>query len=289
MSSGNTLSCFTEKNLYAKKEFYFSDTVIFVGMFIAPLIMAFLILQIHLTIITILKKNKSGLAVLKLFISIVLGFFIADLFTAICHCVWIDDSYRYNVDKIIDGHLVVETKLGYASCHHIFPSNWKDVKDSTIIVTGLLMFAIPIMLLHFIPNNSLKLVICSLILFLLICPFTHKYAHEKLHGRHVPWILDVFFRCGLFLDHKKHQKHHIENNYNWSLLSGVSDNVFDFVVHSICNYLLKCPKEDRVYNAQLYKQHFKNTDIIKIKFVGDIEGRLDCRLKDNLFIDLGEP
>lgn len=286
MAAGKTLSCFTDKKLYSKKEFFFPDDVVFASLFIAPFIIALLFAQIYLVTTTIVKKNTFGPAVVILVVGFIMGFYVADLFTAVYHCVFIDDSYRYNQDDIRDGHLIVNTTVGYGSAHHIFPSNWKDIRDSTILMTGLLVFVIPIVLLCFFPNNGIKLFFLFTIAFLILCPFTHKYAHEKLHGRHVPWILDVLFTCGMFLNHKKHQKHHIENNYNWSLLSGVSDSLFDLIVHGICDIFNKCPREDRVYNAQLYKQRFKDDDIIKIQFVGDIEGRLECRLKDNLFIDI---
>jgi hypothetical protein len=115
--------------------------------------------------------------------------------------------------------------------------------------------------------------------------FTHKYAHEKLHGRYVPPVIDFLLEHELFLSPKTHQNHHIENNYNWALLNGLSDNFLNYIVQNICNIFKTNPIEDVQNNALLYLKSKQIDDgIINIQFVGDIEGKFKCKLDKNLFV-----
>ena len=125
----------------------------------------------------------------------------------------------------------------------------------------------------------------SILCFLLITGFAHKYAHEKHHGRHVPLLIDTLINSNLFLNPKVHSTHHKESNYHWALLSGISNPLYDFIITNMCTILNKCPKEEQVRNVQQYLED-NNTDIVNIKFTGDIEGYLQCRLIDNTFVSI---
>jgi len=215
-----------------------------------------------------------------------ISYFFADLITSFLHCYYIDESFSQKKYEVKDDHLIVKTNVGYASCHHIFPSNWKDVSDTTLITHGFLTCLILfIMSFYFIKNPLIKLSWCMTILFLIFAVFTHKYAHEKLHNRYVPFFIDFLLEHNLFLSPKIHQQHHIENNYNWSLLNGRSDSFFNLYIHSLCDYFKECPIEEKQNNAEMYLKE-RNTDIIKIRFVGDIEGTFQCKLHNNLFVKL---
>lgn len=60
----------------------------------------------------------------------------------------------------------------------------------------------------------------------------------------------------------------------------MSDYLFDKIVTNVCYLLDKCPFEETQYNVKMY-----NNDIINIKFVGDIEGTIQCRMENNLFVE----
>jgi hypothetical protein len=180
-----------------------------------------------------------------------------------------------------NGYLIVNVFYGYASFHHYFPSGWKDVSDRTILTSMLIGLLIPILLIQFIRDIPIKLATYFIILFLTLSPISHKYAHEKLHNREVPFIIDKLSEYGILLPPKKHQTHHVENNYNWGLLSGRCDPIFDFLIRNVCKKG-KCPMEKSVKNA---KKNSVN-DKVKLKFVGDIEGTLEARLDGNLVVKL---
>ena len=144
-----TLSCFKDKNLYSKKEWLFSDKIIFTANFFTPIILFVLLFYLCKSIVNI-KYNK----IITIPIILIISLYIADLLSACIHCFYIDNSYRYNKFKFEDTHMIINTEYGYASCHHIFPSNWKDIKDSTLLSTTIILSTIPIILVIFFINNS---------------------------------------------------------------------------------------------------------------------------------------
>jgi len=277
MSSNKTLSSFIDKKLYSKKEWLLPNNILFFISFITPIIILFLFFDLYKNTLLI-KYNKLILITILLITSI----YIADFISAYAHCYYIDNSYRYKKFDIKDNYMIINTNYGYASCHHIFPSNWKDIKDSTIINTTIFLLIVPFLIVYFFINNPIIKILCYFIfLFLIVTPISHKYSHEKLHHRYSPFIVDFLIKYGIFLYPKKHENHHIENNYNWGLLNGISDLLFNFIINNMCYYNKQCPTEEMIYNGKLL-----NTDIINIRFVGDIEGTLQCKLVDNLYVDV---
>lgn len=274
-----TFTSFKDCNLHSKKNWLYSNDFVFYMGFITPFIALFLLFDVYNSFANI-KKYKYILLVFIISIT----YIISDLITAFFHCYFIDNSFSEKKYKIEDGHIVINTTNGYASCHHIFPSNWKDVSDYTILITALSISCIPILLTYFcIHNLVVKLFIYFMILFFIFAVYIHKYSHEKIHNRYVPYCINILLEKNIFLSPKKHQKHHIENNYNWSLLNGSSDDFFNSIIYNLCYYLKKCPIEESVNNAKNYINE-NNGNIVNIKFVGDIEGVLKCKLYNNLFI-----
>lgn len=275
----NTFSSFKDSKLYSKKEWIYTDQFIFFMTFITPFIFIFLLYDM-LRSLNGIKKYKSYIFI----IIVVVSYLISDLITSIIHCYHIDQSYSEKQYDIKDGYIVIETTNGYASCHHIFPSNWKDISDLTIFVTAFSFFSIPIFLMYyFLKNHYVKLFLYSTIIFVTFAAFTHKYAHEKLHNRHVPFVIDLLQQMNLSLSPQIHQKHHVENNYNWSLLNGTSDTIFNNIIRNICYFFRKCPIEESVDNVKQFINKNK-TNIVNVLFTGDIEGTIQCRLENNIFV-----
>lgn len=269
-----TFSSFKESNLYSKKEWIFPDHIVFYVSFLTPFVLAAIFFDIYKSFILLNHK-------LVLFVLIYFGYIIADYITAFAHCFFIDDSYSKVEYPIENGYTIAYAPYGYASFHHYFPSGWKDVSDRTILTSMLIGLLIPILLIQFIRDAPIKMATYFIILFLILSPFAHKYAHEKLHNREVPFIIDILSEYGILLPPKKHQTHHVENNYNWGLLSGRCDAIFDFLIRNICKKG-KCPMEKSVKNAK--KNSVNN--LVKFKFIGDIEGTLEARIDGNLVVKL---
>lgn len=278
-----TFSGFTDSNLFSKKQWIFPDKFVFYMGFIIPFVLIIVFYDSFRSIVSITKYKFSIILILIIYL---FSHFISDLITAIAHCCFIDNSFSDEIYKIKDDRIIVNTTTGYASCHHIFPSNWKDISDSTLLISVTTLAFIPFLLIfYFIKKPLIKLFCYFTILLLMFAVFTHKYAHEKLHKRYVPWAMDFLLEHGLFLSPKTHQKHHIENNYNWALLNGVSDNFYNYLIKNICNIFKKKPMEDTQNNALLYLKNKQfNDGIIKIQFVGDVEGTFRCKLDKNLFV-----
>jgi len=217
-----------------------------------------------------------------LLLLIISSFFLVDFLSACLHCFFIDASFTKQQYEIKDGYMVIDTKYGYSSCHHIFPSNWKDISDKTIFTTMMFYLILPFLAFFwFVQNPWMKIFFSFFIIFAVLMPMSHKYCHEKLHNRDVPLLFDWLLEKEILLSCKQHKKHHIMNNYNWSLLNGSSDDVFNQLIHSLCNDWYVCPVEESVLNAKRM-----NDEDFHIRFIGDISGTLHCRLKDNLFIKI---
>ena len=275
----NTFSSFKDNKLFSKKEWIYSDQFVFLMKFIAPFIFLFLLYDIAKSFNNIKKYKWYILSMILVF-----SYLISDLITSIIHCYHIDQSYSEKKYDIKDGYVIIDTTNGYASCHHIFPSNWKDISDSTIFTTAVSFFTIPIFLFYyFVKNTPLKLFLYATIIFVTFSAYTHKYAHEKLHKREVPFMIDLMQKMNLSLSPQVHQKHHVENNYNWSLLNGSSDTMFNYIIHNICHFIHKCPVEESVDNIKTFVEK-NQTNIVNIRFTGDIEGTIQCRLEDNIFV-----
>jgi hypothetical protein len=212
-----------------------------------------------------------------------IAFYFADLISAIVHSYYIDSSYAKTVYETEDDTMIINTHYGYASAHHIFPSNYKDINDSTLFTTSVLIICIPAIIIYACGFNPLlSLFMYATLAFVALAPLSHKNAHEKLHSRYVPPYIDIFFKCGIFLSPTHHKNHHVLNQYNWALLNGISDPLFNYITETLCLRKKICPVEENVSNAKLFQNH---NNKVKIRFVGDIEGSLQCRLDGNLFIE----
>ena len=267
-----TLSSFKESGFVSKKEWVFPNHYVFYMKFLVPFVLAGVFYDIY----------QNSINKLLIVVIIYYAYLIADYITAFIHCYYVDESYTIADYPVEDGYAVVDTAYGYASHHHFFPSGWKDIPDITILASAVFAFILPLISIHFIRDKAIKMTLYFIVLFLIITPLVHKYAHEKLHERPTPFIIDTLSSYGILLPPKKHQTHHVENNYNWGLLSGKSDPILNFFVRKICNDYKKCPMEKTIRHA---KENSVN-NIVKIKFVGDIEGKLVCKINGNLIVKI---
>jgi hypothetical protein len=263
------LTCFTDFGLHSKRQWLLPDKFVEYASYLVPFFLLLIIIQL----VARLKQVNLLLSLGLIFVA----FYIADLLSGIGHLVYIDGSYEDTKYKMEGGRMVIPTNSGYASCHHVFPSNWKDVSDRTLITTIMFPSVVPIVASAFMRPAWSLLTICITV-FIMLAPFSHKYSHEKLHKRHVPPAFNFLYEIGIFLNPKHHRKHHIENKYNWALFNGVSDPLLNCVVRNLCNTTRVCPNEVSIFNAKRFR------DEVRLRFVGDIEGDFTGHLKDNVFV-----
>jgi hypothetical protein len=271
------LSSYNEVGLYSNKELMFNNDIMYYSSYLIPL-------SIYTFYETIYKYSKN-MKTIHLITTIIISLLLSDLNSAIIHCYFSDRSFYNNELIIEDDYLIVDTNSGYSSNHHMFPSNWKDVSDITILSSILPLSIIPLILISsYIKSNALGLILTINLGMITMIPIIHKYCHEKHHNRYVPPILDYFYDIKLFLQPKNHSKHHYENTYNWALINGISDSILNSFVKLKCYLFDVCPDEEVLKNCRRYLEIY-NTDIIKIKFVGDINGKLNVKLHGNLFYE----
>ncbi len=174
----------------------------------------------------------------------------------------------------------MNTSCGYASCHHIFPSNWKDIDDK-IILQDIFILLTPFFILnHFNPNEKNAYLNYSILYQILISGLTHKYAHERNHNRYVPEVIKILQDLGLALSSKNHKAHHEELTCNYALLNGLSDPFANLLIKGLDNLFNIKPYEETIDLCEKYVKAYGD-DII-IQFIGDIEGEITVNLYNNI-------
>ena len=279
------LSTFTQAGLYSKKQWILPTGLISLLKLLAPL----MVLVILVPLVAHISSMKGRFFWPRLALMFVAAVFFADLFSTFLHITFVDNAYS-NAEFVTDdeGYMVIPVMYGYSSCHHYFPSNWQDVDDSTAMLTiiFLLLFFIP--LIEFLVlNTDTKVFLYIWYVFLILTPVSHKYMHERHHDRYIPWYFDCMYQCGLFLKPDRHVKHHENDVYDWGLLNGISDPIFNWWIRFYCNWLGMCPIELMSENYKKYEQKME-TDLVKMRFVGDIQGKIVCKRDGTRFI-LVEP
>lgn len=271
------LSSYKNIGLYSKKEFIFDNNI---SNFLSCLLPLYLFIIFN----TIYKFGKN-IKIKYLIIIIFLSFLTSDLNSGIFHCYFSDRSFFKNEIKIEGDYLIIDTNSGYSSNHHMFPSNWKDISDLTII-SSIMTFTIPPLILttYYVKSNELGLFIGLNLGMISLMSIIHKYCHEKHHNRYVPPVLDFLYNTKILLQPNDHSRHHFENIYNWSIVNGVSDFILNNFVKMKCYFFNVCPDEEVLKNCKEYLKIF-NTDIVKIKFIGDIVGKINVKLNGNLFYE----
>jgi hypothetical protein len=271
----NYLSSYKNVGLYSKKELIFDNELCDILIYILPFYLYFLFYTIY--------KYAKNIKIKNLIFIIFFSFILSDLVSAMIHCYFSDRSFYENQLKIEDDYLVIDTNSGYSSNHHMFPSNWKDISDLTIITSTLTIITPLLMLtLFFINSNELGLILSINIGMIVLIPIIHKYCHEKHHDRYVPPVLDFLYDNKIILQHNKHSRHHLENIYNWALINSSSDFILNNFIKIKCYLFNLCPDEEVLKNCKKYLEIY-NTDVVKIKFVGDIEGKINVKINGNLF------
>ena len=268
------LSTFREAGFISKKQWILPDWLIRIFKWISPLIVIGVMIPIILTI----KKMKRPYLWPKVIIIFILSLFFGDLMSSIAHVTFVDNAYSdavFRTDE--DDYMIVPVLYGYSSGHHYFPSNWKDIDDSTSWLTltfFTLFFTFFAVIL--IDNKAIRLLILFTYFMVALAPISHKYMHERHHNRPVPLWVDCIYYTGGFMGSGKHVKHHENDIYDWGLLNGYSDSFMNFIIKSYCQWKNVCPIELMSENFTKYEEKFQ-TDVVKMRFTGDIEGRIKCK------------
>jgi len=182
----SNLTCFTENNLFSKKQLTFYDKDI--QCFKIPLHI------INITLLNDMCNRGKNINMTNKVICLSLSTYIADLITALFHSYFIDRNNFTGSSMYIDKKLkkiVINTTNGYSTAHHLFPSNWKDIDDK-IIMRDVFIVLSPIFISNFFNKNNTTAFLNYAILYqLVISGIAHKYAHERNHNRYVPESIKI--------------------------------------------------------------------------------------------------
>ena len=268
------MTSYREVGLESKKQWLFPNWIVTILKWLSPLLLLALVVPICMTI----SKLKRAYFLPKLLAIGILAVFLADLISALVHITFVDNAYsttKFSVDE--EGYLIVPVLYGYSSCHHYFPSNWKDIDDSTSWVTlTLIVLIFVFFVILLIKNVVLRLILLLTYSIIPLITISHKYMHELNHGRQVPVWVQCLQSVGFFMSINAHRIHHENHIYDWGLLNGFSDYFVNSIVKGICHWKNTCPIELMTENYELYERKYQ-TDVVKMRFVGDIEGRIICK------------
>lgn len=269
-----TLTCFSELKLFSKKQYVFHDNIVNHAK-----------IPLHiLNLISLINMFNIGIKinVINNCICLFLSPYIADFISALFHCYYIDRDIFYKSKICIDNQtkkMIINTTNGYGSCHHMIPSNWKDIDDQ-IIIRDVFILLTPFFILNiFNPSNKTAYLIYAILYQLIFSGVTHKYAHEQNHNRYVPGPIKLLQHFGLALSGKNHKKHHEGFNCNYSFLNGLSNTFANLVINKIDKFFKVKPHEGEIEFCKKYVEKFGSD--INIQFIGDIDGEIVCNLDGN--------
>ena len=268
------LSSYTKSNLFSKKQYLFDDKYVKYAEIPLHILNIFLLRDLY--------NRSKNINIVNKIICILLSLFIADVITALYHCYYIDRQVNkrdVSMDKT-NKKIVINTRYGYSSGHHIFPSNWTDIDDRTIIRDIFICLTPLFILNYFNPSDAGAFLIYAILYQLCIAVVTHKYAHERNHNRYVPGPIKILQDIGLSLSGKKHKIHHEQLECNYSLLNGLSDEFSNILIKKIDEMFNIEPYEEIIHLCKKYVK--KYGEDITIKFVGDIEGEIIVNLDGNI-------
>jgi hypothetical protein len=269
------LTCFTDLNLFSKKEFIFHDS--HVEKYIP------LLLLLNGIFLSDMYKRSLKLNNFQICKNVISSFYISDFVTALYHSYIIDkDIFKLNNTYICheDRKIIVETNFGYGSAHHIFPSNWKDVGDH-IAIRDHFIIILPFFLLNLLNIDDDTAYMNYMILYYQSMNYiSHKYAHERNHDRPVPEVIRILQDLGIFLNGRRHSLHHTHLNMNFATLSGISDIFANKVIDNIDRLFKIVPNGEIINECIKYEELYGLN--IKIRFTGDIEGEIEVLRHDNV-------
>ena len=266
--------CFTEANLFSKKQLVFHDDVMNYAEIPLHIINALLFIDMYKRSKTVNLTNKC--------ITLAITSYLADLLSALFHSYVVDRNN--NPDNIyIDKHtrqIVINTTNGYSTAHHIFPSNWKDINDAIIMRDGFTLL-LPLFVMNYLNTNDTSAYFNYLLLYQLVfSSVAHKYAHERNHNRYVPEIIKMLQDLGLSLSGKEHKKHHEQLHSDYAFYNGWSNKLTNKIIEHI-DYLFDIKQsQDEIDICKKYIRKYGKD--IHIKFKGDIEGEIVVNLHGNI-------
>ena len=269
------LISFKNANLFSKKQYLYHDK--YAKYAEIPLII------LNIFLLKDMYNRSKRINIVNKIICLLLSIFIADIITALIHCYYIDRQVFTKSDISMDKtnkKIVINTRNGYSSGHHVFPSNWKDIDDRIIIRDVFIFLTPPFILNYFNPSDTSAFLNYAVLYQLGISGVTHKYAHEKNHNRYVPGPIKILQNLGLSLSGKNHKIHHEKLKCNYSLLNGTSDEFSNNLIKTIDEMFNTKPYEEVIHLCKKYVKKYGKD--ITIKFVGDIEGEIIVNLDGNI-------
>jgi hypothetical protein len=270
-----SLSCFTDEGLFSKKQFMFNDDKIAKCMPLLHALNLFSLCDMH--------RRATRLTPFKICKGIVSAFFIADINSALYHAYLIDRDVLGLYKKYIDHdskRIMIEANVGYGSCHHIFPSNWLDVDDNIMIRDQFGIFSPFFMFTLLCKNDEFAFMNYATLYYQGLSYVSHKYAHERNHGRFVPAPIKFLQDCGILLVGEHHRLHHKHINLNFATLSGLTDKFTDSCMNKVDEIFNLEPHEEIIDLCKKYEKLYGKN--ITIQFFGDIEGEIKVTRDGNI-------
>jgi len=159
---------------------------------------------------------------MNLILQIIIGFFLADIFTGTFH--WFEDTYLSYCSNIpIISEIAKDNEL-----HHYFPRSMIAYSYLDHILYSLPPALFAIILFYLINKNFLCDYIWLIITFLLfsVCAnIIHRFSHMRDCENN--FIIKILQRLGLFADHEHHGVHHRESNVRYCVISQYSNTALD--------------------------------------------------------------
>jgi hypothetical protein len=160
---------------------------------------------------------------------VVVGFLITDIVTGIYH-VYFDNS------KIVDEHTAAinrylnATRFDFQRHHIGNGSTIIDAPTTNLILRELTFYSVPLTLVSiFISNPLIQAVVISHAMFVGVINKVHQYAHKRMKGYPVPWIIEKLQDYRIILSPATHEAHHNDTRYNHAVFTGWSNPLLNVI------------------------------------------------------------
>jgi hypothetical protein len=179
-----------------------------------------------------------------------------------------DRSVFASIPVVRENVLHVHVDIGKASAHHLFPSNWFEISDMVVAKTGVYALLVAAAVQCLGRNDSVGACAYYTVGWTMASVLSHKYVHERNHGRRVPSVYRWMQDLGLFMSPDTHRSHHLDTSINYSLLNGVTSGILE-------SFLRWVGPGQHIDEHALLASIRNTQGISRIKFTGDVDYEVD--------------
>ena len=162
----------------------------------------------------------------RIAIAIIVGYLAIDLISGVVH-VYFDNSKIQE-----DGNFLFNALRNDFQKHHSGGGiDLLDTPTLEVLAHPTLLWSIPITIFSviFVSNPVIQAGLMSMAIFGGLSHKMHQYAHRRMAGRPIPYLMGKLQDFGLFIHPATHAMHHSDTRYNHSIFHGWANPILNII------------------------------------------------------------